>query len=151
MKNQALFSSKHKSQKLKCRLLQFLFGTLRVKAFSLSMVSLTFVSKRPLTVPKRLSSFVSKRPLTVPKRLSSYIMLVKQKLSTYYILLKILSICYIICSRKNNIKVIKSLLKHVFCHLFLLKIFLLLLNEQENALSALQTEREKKKQFGLKL
>ena len=31
MKNQALFSSKHKSKKLKCRLLQFLFGALRVK------------------------------------------------------------------------------------------------------------------------
>ena len=30
MKNQALFSSKDKSKKLKCRLLQFLFGTLRV-------------------------------------------------------------------------------------------------------------------------
>ena len=29
MKNQALFSSKDKSKKLKCRLLQFLFGTLR--------------------------------------------------------------------------------------------------------------------------
>ena len=31
MKNQALFSWKDKSKKLKCRLLQFLFGTLRVK------------------------------------------------------------------------------------------------------------------------
>ena len=31
MKNQALFSSKYKSKKLKCRLLQFLFGPLRVK------------------------------------------------------------------------------------------------------------------------
>ena len=31
MKNQALFSSKDKSKKLKCRLLQFLFGTLNVK------------------------------------------------------------------------------------------------------------------------
>ena len=30
MKNQALFSSKYKSKKLKCRLLQFLFGALRV-------------------------------------------------------------------------------------------------------------------------
>ena len=29
MKHQALFSSKDKSKKLKCRLLQFLFGTLR--------------------------------------------------------------------------------------------------------------------------
>ena len=31
MKNQALFSSKVKSKKLKCRLLQFLVGALRVK------------------------------------------------------------------------------------------------------------------------
>ena len=31
MINQALFSSKDKSKKLKCRLLQFLFGALRVK------------------------------------------------------------------------------------------------------------------------
>ena len=30
MKNQALFSLKDKSEKLKCRLLQFLFGALRV-------------------------------------------------------------------------------------------------------------------------
>ena len=29
MKNQALFSSKDKTEKLKCRLLQFLFGALR--------------------------------------------------------------------------------------------------------------------------
>ena len=31
MKNQVLFSLKDKSEKLKCRLLQFLFGALRVK------------------------------------------------------------------------------------------------------------------------
>ena len=31
MKNQALFSAKDKNNKLKCRLLQFLFGALRVK------------------------------------------------------------------------------------------------------------------------
>ena len=31
MKNQVLFSSKNKSKKLKCRLLQFLFDTLMVK------------------------------------------------------------------------------------------------------------------------
>ena len=30
MKNQASFSSKDRSKKLKCRLLQFLFGALRV-------------------------------------------------------------------------------------------------------------------------
>ena len=33
MKNQALFSSKDKSKKLKCRLLQFLFGALRVNHY----------------------------------------------------------------------------------------------------------------------
>ena len=32
MKNQALFSSKDKSKSLKCRLLQFLIGALRVKS-----------------------------------------------------------------------------------------------------------------------
>ena len=32
MKNQALFSSKDKSKKLKCRLLQFLFCALRVNS-----------------------------------------------------------------------------------------------------------------------
>ena len=37
MKNQALFSSKEKSKKLKCRLLQFLFGTLRVKPSEVSL------------------------------------------------------------------------------------------------------------------
>ena len=31
MKNQALFSSKDKSKKLKCHLLQFLLGALRIK------------------------------------------------------------------------------------------------------------------------
>ena len=31
MKNQAIFSSKDKSRKLKCHLLQFLFGALWVK------------------------------------------------------------------------------------------------------------------------
>ena len=34
MKNKALFSSKDKSKKIKCRLLQFLFGNLRVKEFA---------------------------------------------------------------------------------------------------------------------
>ena len=35
MKNQALFSSKDKTKKVKCRLLQFLFGALRVKIYIL--------------------------------------------------------------------------------------------------------------------
>ena len=34
MKDQVLFFSKDKSKKLKCRLLQFLFGALRVKAYT---------------------------------------------------------------------------------------------------------------------
>ena len=33
MKNQAIFSSKEESKKLKCRLLQFLFGALRVNIY----------------------------------------------------------------------------------------------------------------------
>ena len=36
MKNLALFSSKDKSKKLKCRLLQYLFGALRVKCIPTS-------------------------------------------------------------------------------------------------------------------
>ena len=43
MKNQALFSSKDKSKKLKCRLLQFLFAALRVTA--LIYVNLLFTKK----------------------------------------------------------------------------------------------------------
>ena len=35
MKNQALVSSKDKSKKLKCRLLQFLFGALRVSVYNI--------------------------------------------------------------------------------------------------------------------
>ena len=36
MKNQALFSLKDKSKKLKCRLLQFLFGASRVKKYHIT-------------------------------------------------------------------------------------------------------------------
>ena len=36
MKNQALFSSKDKIKKIKCRLLHFLFGALRVKCSEIS-------------------------------------------------------------------------------------------------------------------
>ena len=42
MKNQALFSSKDKSKKLKCRLLHFLFGALRINE------SLTYDFVKPL-------------------------------------------------------------------------------------------------------
>ena len=44
MKNQALFSPKDKSKKLKCRLLQFLFGASRVNPFSRTSVIAGFVS-----------------------------------------------------------------------------------------------------------
>ena len=47
MKNLALFSMKDKSKKLKCRLLQFLFGTLRVKvivSFLSNFLTLTLAS-----------------------------------------------------------------------------------------------------------
>ena len=40
MKNQALFSSKDKSKKLKCRPLQFLFGALRVKIVFIDTLSI---------------------------------------------------------------------------------------------------------------
>ena len=39
MKNQALFSSKDKSKNLKCRLLHFLFGALRVNLSGMYLVS----------------------------------------------------------------------------------------------------------------
>ena len=46
MKNQALFSSKDKSKKLKCRLLQFLFGALRVKQLELQIkLSISLIVK----------------------------------------------------------------------------------------------------------
>ena len=45
MKNQALFSSKDESKKLKCCLLQFLFGALRVKDLFSSNIPTD--SKRP--------------------------------------------------------------------------------------------------------
>ena len=40
MKHQALFSSKDKSKKLKCRLLQFLFSALRVNVSSYDSVKI---------------------------------------------------------------------------------------------------------------
>ena len=46
MKNQALFSSKDKSKKLKCRLLQFLFGALRVKSIHIVSNSHNDVSQK---------------------------------------------------------------------------------------------------------
>ena len=49
MKNQALFSSKVKSKKLKCRLLQFLFGALRVNIQILLSAKLGLVTKQNST------------------------------------------------------------------------------------------------------
>ena len=49
MKKQALFSSKKKNEKIRCRLLQFLFGALRVKFAIVSKLktkSLTAVNDR---------------------------------------------------------------------------------------------------------
>ena len=43
MKNQALFSSKDKSKNLKCRLLQFLFGALRVNIINMILTLITTV------------------------------------------------------------------------------------------------------------
>ena len=45
MKNQALFSSKDESKKLKCRLLQSLFGALWVKTFFPPRVFFFFLSE----------------------------------------------------------------------------------------------------------
>ena len=46
MKHQALFSSKDISKKLKCHLLQFLFGALRVKVFT---IKFCYVMRKVLT------------------------------------------------------------------------------------------------------
>ena len=44
MKNQTIFSSKDKSKKLKCRLLQFLFGALRFNLHEFLFASLDEVT-----------------------------------------------------------------------------------------------------------
>ena len=54
MKNQALFSLKDKSKKLKCCLLQYLFGTLRVN--NLLLICITRMQKQedhngPVSLP----------------------------------------------------------------------------------------------------
>ena len=58
MKNQALFSLKDKSKKLKCRLLQFLLGTLRVK--KLQYAFLWFLSPSGLSMRLDLPKLPSK-------------------------------------------------------------------------------------------
>ena len=58
MKNQALFSSKDKSKKLKCLLLQFLFGALRIKL--LTNKTITNASpwpRKPKTAPVKYIVF----------------------------------------------------------------------------------------------
>ena len=65
MNNQAIFSSKDKSKKLKCRLLQFLFGALKVKCFT-------------TLLPNTLTYFVEK------KREASHIFSTKKYLIAYF-------------------------------------------------------------------
>ena len=52
MKHQALFSSKDKRKKIKCRLLQFLFGALRVNYITVASCELTqwFIEFLPTTI-----------------------------------------------------------------------------------------------------
>ena len=53
MKNQALFSSKDKSKKIKCRLLQFLFGALRFKNLRIRQLHISILNFiAPINVSK---------------------------------------------------------------------------------------------------
>ena len=54
MKNQALFSLKDKSKKLKCHLLQFLFGALRVKSFFKFVSSTCIANTNIVTLSKQM-------------------------------------------------------------------------------------------------
>ena len=61
MKNQTLFSSKDRSEKLKCRLLQFLFGALRVNTpepEELTHIALSFHSVSRHLVIRRITVFL---------------------------------------------------------------------------------------------
>ena len=58
MKNQALFSSKGKSKKLKCCLLQFLFGPLR--ANRINTVYICKLGKRSVGYKKKRQSYHNK-------------------------------------------------------------------------------------------
>ena len=49
MKNQALFSSKDKSKKLKCCLLQFLFDALRVTNLFIELMAITTFYRQTVT------------------------------------------------------------------------------------------------------
>ena len=84
MKNQALFSLKDKSKKLKCRLLQFLFGTLRLKEIVCSSRSHLFPlillhSERPKL--HTILVFLSAIGLRVDPILAELCSLGKRKLS----------------------------------------------------------------------
>ena len=61
MKNQVIFFSKDKSKKLKCRLLQFLFGALRVKEKTNQFGLVGFWFNSPLRQYFSLYRAVSKR------------------------------------------------------------------------------------------
>ena len=50
MKNQALFSSKDVSKQLKCPLLQFLFGALRVNINTLLLLVACKINTSPLSI-----------------------------------------------------------------------------------------------------
>ena len=76
MKNQALFSSEDKSKKLKCRLLQFLFGVLRVNTklnykylqmnysqFSNTNISILNISNRAISSLHIWNTDISEYPL----------------------------------------------------------------------------------------
>ena len=68
MKNRALCSSKDKSKKLKCRLLQFLFGALRLKYESNHTMRIRLVL-RSLGVPKlRHTEYISPKQKWTPCR-----------------------------------------------------------------------------------
>ena len=59
MKNQALFSSKNKVKTIKCRLLQFLFGALRVNLCIYNAVSNYFIILKVISIgPSRFLTIV---------------------------------------------------------------------------------------------
>ena len=61
MKNQALFSLKDKSEKLKCRLLQFLFGPLRVNATNTCALGAHTKASQATTLKVRILSVNSSK------------------------------------------------------------------------------------------
>ena len=72
MKNRALFSLKDKSKKLKCRLLQFLFGVLRVKTMAV--------------VPLLLFLIILKQRKVKTVRRALYALVIEDKKSVYALL-----------------------------------------------------------------